>query len=189
MHAFRREDIAVYLVGTAAVLTVVSIAAFELLMGAAVLAMIVTRSSWRAPRVWLPLALFMAATLVSLFASGHIRQGFPQVKKFYVYLMLFLVVSAIRDVRQVRWIALGWAVAASLSAAWALNQFYNKYEDAREAHVDFYNAYVASRITGFMGHWMTFSGHMMMALLVIGALIFFSTNRRWIAVADRRRPA
>jgi putative inorganic carbon (HCO3(-)) transporter len=165
---------------------VVSIAAFELLMGAAVLAIIATRTPWRAPRVWLPLALFMAATVASLLASGHVRQGFPQIKKFYVYLMLFLVVTAIRNLRQVRGIALGWALAASLSAAWALNQFYNKYEDAKEAHVDFYNAYVASRITGFMGHWMTFSGHMMMALMVIGALAFFSRSkfsrdRRWLA--------
>ena len=181
MHAFRREDLAVYLVGAAAVLTVVSIAAFELLMGAAVVAMIATRTPWRAPRNWLPLLLFMALTVVSLFASGHLRQGFPQIKKFYVYLMLFLMVSAIRNVRQVRWIALGWALAASLSAAWALNQFYNKYEDARDAHADFYASYVASRISGFMSHWMTFSGHMMMALMVLGALVFFSTDRRWIA--------
>lgn len=180
MDALRREDLAVYLVGMAAVCTVVSIAAFELLMGAAVVAMIATRARWRAPRVWLPLVLFMAATLASLFASGHIRQGLPQIRKFYVYLMLFLIVSAIRNVGQVRGIALGWALAASVSAALALNQFYKKYQDAREAHVDFYNAYVTSRISGFMSHWMTFSGHMMMALMVIGALVFFSTRRRGI---------
>jgi putative inorganic carbon (HCO3(-)) transporter len=180
MIAFRREDLAAYFVGAAAVCTVMSIAAFELLMGAAVLVLIATRTRWRVPRNWLPLVVFMGATVASLFASGHLRQGFPQIKKFYVYLMLFLVVSAIRTMRQVRWIALGWALAASLSAAVAVNQFYNKYEDAKDAHVDFYMAYIASRISGFMSHWMTFSGHMMMALMVVGALVFFSTNRKWV---------
>ncbi len=181
MFAFRREDLAAYLVGAAAVLTVVSIAAFEVLMGAAVVAMIVTRTPWRAPRIWRPLVLFFALTAVSLLTRDHIRQGFPQIKKFYVYLMLFLIISAIRNVRQVRIIAVGWAIAASLSAAWAVNQFYNKVEDAKEAHVDFYTSYVASRISGFMSHWMTFSGHMMMALMVLGALVFFCLDRRWIA--------
>ena len=37
---------------------------------------------------------------------------------------------------------------------------------------------MAARITGFMGHWMTFSGHMMIALLLIGALVFFGGLRR-----------
>ena len=76
---------------------------------------------------------------------------------------------------------MGCAGAAALSAAWALNQFYNKYEDAVEAHQDFYRAYVADRITGFTTHWMTFSEQMMLVLLVIGAVVFFSTDRRWIA--------
>ena len=46
------------------------------------------------------------------------------------------------------------------------------------------SAYVADRITGFMDHWMTFSKQMMMALLMVGAMVFFSTDRRWIDVAD-----
>jgi putative inorganic carbon (HCO3(-)) transporter len=91
-----------------------------------------------------------------------------------------VVCGAIDSVRQIRWIATGWAIAAGLSSAWALNQFYNKYEDAMDAHQDFYSAYIADRITGFMDHWMTFSNQMMMALLVVGAIVFFSTDRRWI---------
>ena len=189
-----------YLAGAAAVCCVVSIAAFEILMGVTVIALIVARRSWRVPPFWLPLALFFGLTIVSLAACGQWRAGFPQVKKFYVYLMPFLILSAFRTARQLRWVALGWALAASLSSAWALNQFYNKWEDAQDAHVDFYKAYVGDRITGFMSHWMTFSGGMMMALLVIAALIFFSTDRRWIRVdglrsradlggADRRRDA
>ena len=181
MKAFRREDLPLYLTGAAAVASVLSIAAMEILIGLAVLAMLVARQRWRAPRNWLPLSLFFAGTLISLAASGRFREGFPQVKKFYVYLMLFLVTSAFRSARQLRWVAVGWALGGALSAAWSLNQFYNKYLDARDAHQDFYKAYVANRITGFTDHWMTFSGEMMIALLAIAAAIFFSTDRRWVA--------
>jgi O-antigen ligase len=179
--SFERDDIPAWLAGAAAVSPLVSVAATEILMGAALVALIVLRRRWRVPGLWLPLAIFMLLTLTSLVANGHFREGLPQIKKFYVYLMLFLVTSAIDNVRQIRAIASGWAIAAALSSAWALNQFYNKYEDARDAHQDFYSAYVADRITGFMDHWMTFSNQMMMALLIVGAIVFFSVDRRWIA--------
>jgi hypothetical protein len=74
----------------------------------------------------------------------------------------------------------GWAAGAVLSSAWALNQFFNKYQDRVESNQDFYRAYVADRITGFANHWMTFSGEMMMALMVIGAMVFFGRFKRWV---------
>jgi len=182
-----RVDNALFcLVGAAAVTPLVSIRVFEILMAAALLALIATRRPWRVPPVWLPLALFLLGTLLSLFASGHIRDGLPQVRKFYVYLMLFLVTSAVQSVRQVRWIALGWALAGALSSLWALKQFFTKYRAAQLAHQNFYTSYVDARITGFMGHWMTLSGELMMALLVIGALLFFSRGRSaklWLLAA------
>jgi putative inorganic carbon (HCO3(-)) transporter len=175
-----------YLAGAAAVCSVVSIAASQILMGLALVALIVTRRKLRWPPLTAPLAVFAAGTLVSLAASGDLRAGLPQVKKFYVYLMLFLIVGAFRTVAEVRWVVLGWALAASLSAAWGLEQFVRKYEDAGRAHQDFYSSYVGARITGFMSHWMTFSGHMMMAVLLIGAIVLFSTDRRgmgWLLAA------
>jgi putative inorganic carbon (HCO3(-)) transporter len=178
MLAFRREDVPLYLTGAAAATTVVSIAASQILMGAALLAILITRQPWRIPPIWVPFSIFVGGTLLSLATSGHIRAGWPQVKKFYVYLMVFLVTTAFRNVRQVRGLALAWAVAAGASSVWALNQFIDKYEDAQDTHVDFYKVYIADRITGFTSHWMTFSGEMMMALLVIAALVFFSTDRR-----------
>jgi O-antigen ligase len=38
---------------------------------------------------------------------------------------------------------------------------------------------VGARITGFMGHWMTFSGLMMMALMIALALVLFARERKW----------
>jgi putative inorganic carbon (HCO3(-)) transporter len=169
------------LAGLAAVLPVVTIAGFEIVLGAAIVAMIVLRVKPRWPPIWLPISLFFLGTVISWLASGDLHGGLPQIKKFYVYAMLFVVVSTFRSVAQIRWLALGWAAAATASAGLGLYQFYDKYEDAAEKHVNFYDAYVADRITGFLDHWMTFSGEMMMALLVIGAVVFFCRDRRWVA--------
>ena len=32
--------------------------------------------------------------MISLVANGHYHQGWPQIRKFYVYAMLFLIVAA-----------------------------------------------------------------------------------------------
>jgi O-antigen ligase len=188
MAVFQRKAAPLYLAGAAAVTTLVSIRAFEILMAAALLALIVTRRRWRLPPVWLPLSLFLLGTLLSLIASGHAREGLPQVKKFYVYLMLFLVTSTFETARQIRWVALGWTLAAALSSLWALLQFLrsytafleSEYHASGQPHPDFYAFYIDARITGFMGHWMTLGGELMIVLLVIGALAFFATDRTWI---------
>ena len=178
-------DWALYLAAAAAVTTLVSIRVFEILMAAAFIAILLLRR-WRVPPVWLPLSLFLLGTLVSLFASGHVRDGLPQVRKFYIYLMLFLIPSAVRSMRAVRGLAIGWAIAAALSSLWGLKQFYGKYRAAGQAHENFYTAYVDSRITGFMGHWMTLSGELMMALLIVGAFVLFAREhaaKRWLILA------
>ena len=180
------EQAPLYLTAAAAVATEVSIAASQILMGLALVAIIAGRVKLRWPPATVPLAAWMGWTLVSAAAHGDLRHGLPQIKKFYVYLMLFLVVSAIRGIREIRGVALGWALAASASAAWSLEQFARKYQAARAAHVNFYTAYVGSRITGFMDHWMTFSGQMMMALLLILALLLFAQDKRgrpWLIAA------
>jgi O-antigen ligase len=168
-----------YLAGSAAVTAEVSIFACELLLGLALLAFLVSGEKPRWPPVILPLAAWIGWTLLSLALNGHVRAGLPQVKKFYVYLILLVVYWAFRGVEQIRVVALGWALGAALSSAWGMEQFARKYKAAQAAHQDFYTAYVNDRIIGFMDHWMTFSSHMMMALLVIGALLLFSRERRW----------
>src|SRR6202162_3953406 len=177
----RKEDVPTMLAGLAAVLPVVSIAGFEIVLGAAILSMIVLRVKPRWPPIWLPISLFILGTVISWLASSDLRGGLPQIKKFYVYAMVFVVVSTFRNVAQIRWLALGWAAAATASAGLGLYQFYDKYEDAMEKHQTFYDAYVADRITGFLDHWMTFSGEMMMALLIIASTVFFCRDRRWVA--------
>ena len=177
----KKEDVPMILAGLAAMLPVVTIAGFEIVLGAAIVAMIVFRVKPRWPPIWLPISLFFLGTVISWLASGDLRGGLPQIKKFYVYATVFVVVSTFRNAEQIRWLALAWAAAASASAGLGLYQFYDKYETAQEQHQNFYDYYVADRITGFLDHWMTFSGEMMMALLIIGGVAFFCRDRRWVA--------
>jgi putative inorganic carbon (HCO3(-)) transporter len=183
MDPARSRNAALWLSGSAAVLPVVSISGFEILLGAALVALLITlhtaHQPWRWPPIMLPLGAWAGLTLLSAAASGEARAAFPQVKQFYVYLMLLVVVAALRTVSEVRWVVLGWALGASLSALWSFVQFARKYEAAQAAHQDFYASYIGARITGFMGHWMTFSGEMMMAVLLIAAVVFLSRDRRW----------
>ena len=173
-----REDLPVWLAGAAAAATTISIAGFEILLGLAIVSLWVTRAQWRWPAVTLPIFLWMAGTFASALASGDPRAAYPQIKKLYLFAMLFVVATAFRKISQIRWLVRGWALGAALSAAWGMVQFARKYQAAKAAHQNFYLAYVAARITGLMGHWMTFSGHMMIALLLIGALVFFGRYRK-----------
>jgi putative inorganic carbon (hco3(-)) transporter len=163
---------------------IVSIVASEILLGLALLALFIPpRMKVRWPAVTAPLALWMVWTLVSLAASGHpsfaqMREGLPQIKKFIWFAMLFVVYNAVRELRHIRGAVIACTVAAACSSAWAMVQFARKYHAAQLLHRDFYSFYVADRITGFMGHWMTFSGQMMMALVLLAALILFSRNPR-----------
>lgn len=184
-QSLRREDAPLYLTGAAIVATPLSISAFEILMALAIAAFVFTRKRLRLPPIWLPLALFMCATLVSLAVSGHIREGLPQLRKFYIYSMLILVTSVFENVRQLRTVAAGWVLAAASSALWGLVQFEQSYVQAGVEHQPFYVFYVSRRITGFADHWMTLGGEMMMALLVIAAVALLARDRRriWIFIA------
>jgi O-antigen ligase len=160
-----------WLAGAAAATSTVSIAASQILLGAAVLSLLLAPRKLRWPPVTAPLAAFLLWTLVALAASPDPRGGLPQIKKFYVYLMLWAVTSGLRTLREVRWVAWGWIAGGALSAAWALVQGYRMY---RANPVFFYYVYTNdARITGFMDHWMTFSGITMLALLAAGARALF----------------
>ncbi|MCC6265128.1 MAG: O-antigen ligase family protein [Bryobacterales bacterium] len=160
-----------------AIAILVSIPVSQILLGVALLCLLVGRVRLPWPRVWIPLGLFIAWFFVSLAFSPEPAMAFPQIKKFYVFLMLPVTMAALRGAPDFLWVALGWVLAASASALLAMGQFVWKYLAAKQAGVDFYTAYVGARITGFMSHWMTFSGQEMLVALVLTALLFFAPRR------------
>ncbi|MCS7314628.1 MAG: O-antigen ligase family protein [Bryobacteraceae bacterium] len=174
----RMSRLALYLGSLCAVSAVVSIAAAQLLLALALAALLLSDRRLRMPPVWVPLAVFVAATVVALLASGDPASGRPQIRKFFVLLMLPVLYSGMRALHHARALVLALAAAASASAAVALGQFALKWEEARRQGTGFYDAYIAERITGFMSHWMTFGGQMMLAGLLVVAFLLFSPSAR-----------
>ncbi len=177
---------AFWLTGGAAVAIVFSIAASQILLGLALVALLFSRMKLRFPPVWLTLGLWVVGTVVSLLLSADPVSGRPQIRKLFVFLTLLVIYSAFRGTAELRRLVLCWGGAAVITAARGLVQFGEKYREARFAGRNFYEYYVGERITGFTNHWMTFSGELMIVLLMLAAFVFFSPSARrgllWFAL-------
>jgi O-antigen ligase len=169
---------AFWLAGGSAVAVVFSIAASQILLGAALIARLFSDLRLRLPPIWLPLGLFMAGTVVSMALSLDPTSGRPQIRKFFVYLLLLVVYSTFRELAHVRNLFLCWAGAGAIAASRGLVQFAQKYSEAQYAGRSFYEYYVGDRITGFGSHWMTFSGELMIVFLLLAALLLFAPFAR-----------
>jgi O-antigen ligase len=162
-----------------------SIAASELLLGMSVGLVLVLlalrRTVLRLPSGWPLLAFFVSWTILSWLVNGHIHEGLPQIRKFYVLLIVVVVATLFRGLRDARWVMLLWIVLCALSSLWGFWQFGHKWQAAHAAGVSFYLAYVASRMTGFNSHWMTFSQQLMLGLLAGVALVLWdrATPAKW----------
>ncbi|MGP0072683.1 MAG: O-antigen ligase family protein [Bryobacteraceae bacterium] len=156
-----------------------SIAVSQILLALALAALLLSSTKIQLPPIKLPLALFIAATVAALLTSGHIQEGMPQIRKFYVFFVLLVAYSTFRKISEIRAIVLLWAGIATLSAARSFFQFWRIYQQSQAQHSSFYQFYVGSRITGFMSHWMTFGGEEMIVLLLLASFLFFSGARRW----------
>jgi O-antigen ligase len=161
-----------------AVCVLFSIAGCQILLAMALAALLLSGVRLRLPPVWLPIGLFMLGTVISLGLSDDPADGLSQIRKFYVWLMLLVVFSTFRDTVWIRRLFLAWGATAGLSALRSLVQFWRKAEEARALGRGFYDYYVAERITGFMSHWMTFSGQMMYVVIVLAAFLLFAPGAR-----------
>jgi O-antigen ligase len=168
---------ALILLGLTAVSVLFSIAVSQILLSFSLLAFLLSRRRLEAPPLWPPLALYLGWTLVSLTLAAPLLRGLPQVKKFYIFLILVLGCALIRRAAHSAIVVKTMFVVASLAALVSIPEFVQTYVRLRSEGHDFYLAYTLSRTTGFMGHWMTFSGQLMLVLMMLLA---------W--VASQRRP-
>ena len=167
----------------AAASIVFSIAVFNILMGFALAALLFSGEKLRFPRIKLPLAIFMLLTLVAwVHSPDPWFDGYPQIRKFWVFCILLLVFSTLRSLATVRWLFLTWVGLASISALRGFVQFAGKMQAAHQSGVDVYTYYVAERITGFSSHWNTFSAQEMFALVMLVSLLLFGVRvpKRWV---------
>jgi O-antigen ligase len=166
-----------------------SIAASQLLLGLSLALLLVLlamrRTTLRLPSGWPLLAFFVGWTILSWLVNGRLHEGLPQIKKFYVLLIVVVVATLLRGLRDARWVMLLWIALCGLSSMWGFWQYWHKWHAAHAAGTNFYLAYVAARITGFNSHWMTFSQQLMLGLLAAVALVLWdrTTAVRWKWVA------
>src|SRR5258706_9366171 len=163
----RFHQAALALAGVAAVSILFSIAVSQILIGLALLVFLISRRPLDAPPLWKPLALYMSWTLVSLVLAAPLLRGLPQVKKFYIFLILVLGCALFRRASQSVLVTRAMFCLASLAALYSIPEFAQTYFRLRAEGKDFYLAYSLSRTTGFMGHWMTFSGQLMLVLMML----------------------
>ncbi len=78
---------------------------------------------------------------------------------------------------------LAWCALAGIGSLLGIIQFVQKWQEARALNRDFYEYYLNARITGFMSHWMTFSGEQMIVLIVLIAFLLFGRRPRRLALA------
>jgi putative inorganic carbon (hco3(-)) transporter len=162
-----------------AVAILFSIAISQILLALALAALLISGEKLRLPPIKLPLALFLLGTLLSLAFSANPAAGLPQIRKFYVFLELLVVFSTLREIVVLRGLVLAWAGTGALIAVRGLVQFAAKVQEAHQRGINFYDYYApAERMTGFMSHWMTFSGQEMFALLMLAAFLFFAPLSR-----------
>lgn len=174
------DRLAFYLTFACVVSILFSIAVSQILLGLAVAALLMSREKIRFPPILLPLAVFCAGTMISMALSVDPMSGKPQIRKFFLYFAVPLVVfSTVRTLPRVKTLLLAATAVMGLSAIWSFVQFAGKVEAARALGRPFYTYYTSERITGFMSHWMTIGSQEMIVLLMAGALLFFSAERRW----------
>lgn len=162
-----------------AVAILFSIAVSQILLGASLIALFASRAPLRFPPFKLPLALLFAGTVLAVAMSGAPPlTGLPQLKKFFVFAMLLALASTLKTVSHAAGLLLAIIGAATLSSAWSVAQFAFKYFEARSRGEDFYLFYVGARTTGFMSHWMTFSGEVLMVFTAALAWLMFAKRYR-----------
>ncbi len=153
--------------------SVVSVAGSGIFLGAAIalwVFQVVTpgRLQLRAPPFGKVLLLFMAMVLVSIVFSTDPIFSFPFVRRFIRFVpVIFIFTYFTRD--QVEWTLKGTLLLISLSALLGIAQYYWLFE------IDLLN-----RIRGFMSHWMTFSGQLMVGIIALSGLVlapFFLGDR------------
>ena len=177
----KREPWIFGLTAASAVAVLVSIAAAEILLAMACVAWLIVRPR---PIVWpgyfIPLCVFMATTVLSLAMSSEPSIGTGVVRKFVLFAMGLLAANFVIDDERARMCYAALLGVAAVTSLAALGQFalrYMKFQ-ATQSLVD--DPTVLARITGFMGHWMTFSGEQLLIwCAAVPAVI--ALGRRWLA--------
>jgi len=160
-------------------LVLVSIAASQILLAVAIVGSVwvLKKNKGVVPpgrQILVPLIAFMIWTLITIFTSPNVTLGLLGTKKFYLFLIVPVVPLIVRGRGRVVWIYKAIFLLAVISSLKGLAQF------AADPDRD-----LLHRISGFMSQWMTYSGLLMivLVLLIAYALTNEIRKQKWIIPA------
>jgi O-antigen ligase len=121
--------------------------------------------------ILLPLIAFVLWTVIAALASSNVALSLTIVKKFFLLLILLLVPLLVRGEGLLTWIYRAiFAVAVVSSLSGIMQYVSNPHRD--QLH----------RISGFMSQWMTYSGLLMLVLMIVSAYALCAGVRKnkWV---------
>ena len=157
-------------------LVLLSIAAAQIFLAAALIGY-----AWKIERpdftalmrhpILLPLLAFILWTIMAALVSPNSLQSLSVLKKLFVYLLLLLIPAIVRKENQLTWIYKAIFAVSFVACMGGLFQFFANPE--RD---------LLHRISGFMSHWMTYSGLLMLVfvMLLAYALCVGWRNHKWV---------
>lgn len=113
-----------------------------------------------------PFAIYVVATLLAVVFSLEPRTSADGLSELFSLCVLALALALVRGERAVRWVVNGMIASGALFAVWGLTQFLGGYGD------------LENRIRGPFSHYMTFSGVLALADLLLLAQLVCGTSRR-----------
>jgi len=183
-----RLDIAIaWMTGLSCVAILFSIAASQILLGAALACLLISRRQLDFPsRLRAPVIAYAIWTLLALGFSDAPAVGVSQVRKLFLFFVIVIVVNGFQNQKQIWRTVEGVLVAGVIAAIFGLGQFSSDYLILQQQGRGFYENYIVHQITGFMSHWMTYGGELMIVLLLLLAISLFATDCgkrhwRWLA--------
>ncbi len=111
-----------------------------------------------------PLCAFIFWTIISALVSPNPLANISAAKKFFLFLLLLLIPAVTRGLKIILWIYRAVFAVSAISGIAGIVQFL---ADPKRDYLH--------RISGFMSHWMTYSGLMMIVLIL---LVNFALNTR-----------
>ena len=152
-----------------------SIAAAQILLGIALICwitlLIVRRERFEAPSFFWPMTAYAAATLVSAALSPDPRTSLIDCKQLVLFLLVPLVYRFVNGGRPHTLLTVV-VTCAAVSAVFGIVQYGILHYDN-----------LGQRPQGTLGHWMTYSGLLMLVIgVAIARVIFGKSDRTWAAL-------
>jgi O-antigen ligase len=152
-----------------------SIAAAQILLGIALICwitlLVVRRERFEAPSFFWPMAAYAAATIVSAALSPDPRTSLIDCKQLVLFLLVPLVYRFVNGVRPHTLLTVV-VTCAAVSAVFGIVQYGILHYDN-----------LGQRPQGTLGHWMTYSGLLMLVIgIAIARVIFGKSDRTWAAL-------